>query len=463
VSAREHVETATSQATAALARFAAGFELTALPQQAQRRLAQCLLDFIGVAAGARVHADSTPAFVRAVTAFGAPDGPATVVGERRGFAPRDAALLNGTLAHSLDFDDTNLPSLVHAGAVVIPAALAVAERDGADGTALLAAVAAGYEVACRIGLALGPSAYARGFHPTAVAGLFGAVVAGAHLQGLGEDEIASAFGLAGSMASGSMQYLESGSWNKRLHPGLAAHNALLALELARAGVVGATRALEGPSGVLHSYCEDPRAEALTDALGERWLLAETGIKPYPACRLAHGAIDAAFAARERLRGELPADAALALRISPEAFAIVGGSAANKLAPQNVVDAQFSVYFLTAVALLDGAVSWASYERIGDRDVAAVIARLQVSADEDVASAGAVLALGSRDTELELRVEQPRGEPDEALRWEDVEEKYRALAGAVFDEDRCAQIAAWVKRLPSADPVGELTALLRAPA
>jgi len=93
----------------------------------------------------------------------------------------------------------------------------------------------------------------------------------------------------------------------------------------------------------------------------------------------------------------------------------------------------------------------------------VIARLQVSADDVVASAGAVLALGSRDIELELRVEQPRGEPDEALRWEDVEEKYRALAGAVFDEDRCAQIAAWVKRLPSADPVGALTALLRAPA
>jgi 2-methylcitrate dehydratase PrpD len=463
VSALDRVETAESDATAVLASFVAGFEPAALPEHAERRLAQCLLDFIGVAAGARVHADSTPAFVRGVTASGVPEGPASVIGERRGFAARDAALLNGTLAHSLDFDDTNLPSLVHAGAAVIPAALALAERDDADGAALLGAIAAGYEVACRVGAALGPSAYARGFHPTAVAGVFGAVAAGSQLQGLAEDEVASAFGLAGSMASGSMQYLESGSWNKRLHPGLAAHNALLAIALARAGVVGATRALEGRSGVLHSYCEAPRPEALTEALGERWLLAETGIKPYPACRLAHGAIDAAFALRERLRGELPPDAALSLRISPEAFTIVGGTDANKLAPQNVVDAQFSAYFQTAVALLDGAVSWDSYERIGDPDVAAVIARLQVDVDEDVASAGAILALRSRDSELEVRVERPRGEPDAALVWADVEPKYDALARGVFGEEICAEIAAWVKRLPSADSVRSLTRLLRTPA
>ena len=391
MSALDALEARDAHATVALARFVSHFELGHLPERAVRRLAQCLLDFIAVAAGARVHADSTPAFVRGVVAASAADGTATVIGEARGFGCRDAALLNGTLAHSLDFDDPHLPSLVHPGAAVIPAALALAERAGADGAALLSAIAAGYEVACRIGLALGPGAYARGFHPTSVAGVFGAVAAGAHMQSLTEDEVGSAFGIAGSMACGSMQYLESGSWNKRVHPGLAAHNALLALELARAGVVGAVQPLEGRSGVLHGYTDDPRPLALTDGLGERWLLAETGIKPYPACRLAHGAIDAAFAARARLDSDLPGDAAISLRISPEAYAIVAGEQANKRSPQNVVDAQFSVYFQTAVALLDGAVSWASYARIGDADVARVIERIDVSADEGVASAGAVLA------------------------------------------------------------------------
>ena len=262
------------------------------------------------------------------------------------------------------------------------------------------------------------------------------------------------------MACGSMQYLESGSWNKRIHPGLAAHNALLALELARAGVVGAVRPLEGRSGVLHAYTDDPHPRALTDALGERWLLAETGIKPYPACRLAHGAIDAAFAVRARLGGEVPADAAIALRISPEAYAIVGGEDANKRSPQNIVDAQFSVYFQTAVALLDGAVSWASYARIGEGDVDRVIAHIDVSADEAVASAGAVLAWRSREADVEIRIEKPVGEPDGALAWDDVERKYRALARELFDDGRCEEIAAWVKRQPGPDPVRELTDMLR---
>src|SRR6202008_715953 len=122
----------------------------------------------------------------------------------------------------------------------------------------------------RTGPALVPAPVPLAFPPPAVAGVFGAVAAGARLQGLSEDEVGSAFGLAGSMACGSMQYLESGSWNKRVHPGLAAHNALLALELSRAGVVGAVNPLEGRSGVLHSYTDDPRPRALTDALGERW-------------------------------------------------------------------------------------------------------------------------------------------------------------------------------------------------
>jgi 2-methylcitrate dehydratase PrpD len=454
------VGTRDSEATAALARFIARFDPGALPARAERRLAQCLLDFVAVAAGARIHADSTPAFMRGVSAGAAPDGPATVIGERRGFSYRDAALLNGTLAHSLDFDDTNLPSLTHPGAAVIPAALALAEREEADGAALLAALAAGYEIACRVGLALGPRAYDRGFHPTAVAGVFGGVAAGARLFGLAEDEISSAFGLAGSMACGSMQYLASGSHNKRLHPGLAAQSALLALDLARAGVVGASCALEGRAGVLHSYSEAPRTDALTDRLGEHWLLCETGIKPYPACRLAHGAIDAAFALRARLGGELPADAALSLCISPEADTIVGGTEPNKLAPQTIVDGQFSVYFLTAVALLDGTVSWASYERIGDADVAAVIERIELSADRDVPSAGALLECRAGAGEFEVRVRQPVGEPDSALAWEDVEQKYRMLASDVFDQARRERICQWVRALPSPDPVRVFTAMLR---
>lgn len=453
---------AETEATAELARFVAGLRLSALPASGTRRLCQCLLDFVGVAAGGRVHADSTRALLAGVVSLSSRNGTATVIGERRGFPARDAALLNGALAHSLDFDDTYLPALLHPGAAVIPAALALAELDDADGEALITAIAAGYEVCCRVGLALGgEAAYARGFHPTAIAGIFGAVAAAAHLRRCSEDEIASAFGLAGSMASGSMQYLETGSWNKRLHPGLAASNGLLALELSRAGVRGAARALEGRAGVLHGYSETPQPNALADGLGEHWRFGETGIKPYPACRLAHGAVDAALALRARLGGEVPAGARLTLRISPAAYTIVGGEGANKLVPQNDVDAQFSAYFQTAVALLDGKINWSSYERVGDAEVEELASRIELIADERVAPAGAVLACSSREGDLEEWVQQPVGEPDAALAWEDVESKFRALAGELLQADACEEIVAWIKGLPHARRVRELTRPLRA--
>jgi 2-methylcitrate dehydratase PrpD len=344
---------------------------------------------------------------------------------------------------------------------VIPAALAAAEQLDARGDELLAAVAAGYEVCCRVGLALGQGAYARGFHPTAVAGVFGAGAAVARVRRLGAEQTAAAFGLAGSMASGSMQYLDSGSWNKRLHPGLAAHNGLLAVDLAAAGVIGARDALEGRLGFLHGYSKGADATALGDGLGERWLLAETGIKPYPACRLAHGAVDAALAVRERIDGAATPDANLELRISPGADTIVGGDAANKRLPQNTVDGQFSVYFQTAVALLDGEVTWSSYQRLHDSDVVALMERIELTVDPGVPIAGAVLRCGSGDTAVEVRIEQPLGEPELQLPWENVEAKYRALAAPLLSPTAVAAVAAWARALPDSGPVRALTALLRA--
>ncbi len=449
-------DTQRQQPTGEMARFVSGVEADALPPVVPLRLAQCLLDFLGVAVAGRVHAESTPAFLEGMIEAESPDGPATVIGETRGYPARDAALLNGAFAHSLDFDDTNLPGLIHPGAVVIPAALATAERVDGDGERLIAAIAAGYEVCCRIGIALGEGAYRRGFHPTAVAGVFGAVAAVARIRDLPAETVESAFGLAGSMACGSMQYLETGSWNKRLHPGLAAHNGLLAVDLARSGVVGAAHALEGGLGFLHGYTDTPEPGALTDGLGERWVLAETGIKPYPACRLAHGAVDAAIELRRRLGGAVPTEAPLSLRISPAASLIVGGDAPNKRSPQNTVDGQFSVYFQTAVALLDGAVSWSSYERLGDPDVRSLIDRIELAVDGRVETAGAVL----RCEEIEVRVDRPAGEPDGEPSWEGVEAKYHGLAADLYDERTSVEIAAWAKRLPSEEPVRDLGRLLR---
>src|SRR5690606_18361350 len=164
------------------------------------------------------------------------DGPgeATVFGFNRRYTPATAALFNGMLGHSLDFDDTHSDSSTHPSAPVVPAALAAAEMTGASGRDTLTAIVAGYEVMIRIGKALDPTAhYARGFHPTATAGVFGAAAAAGRIFGLDAQQVASAFGVAASQAAGSLQFLVNGAWNKRFQVGAAAMNGLIAASLAR--------------------------------------------------------------------------------------------------------------------------------------------------------------------------------------------------------------------------------------
>jgi 2-methylcitrate dehydratase PrpD len=409
--------------TAALAAFAVSTTSRDLPLQTRTRLQQCLLDTAGVTvAGARL-ADSSEAIIAAITKS-AGIGTTAVLGTALRLPPGDAALLNGTFAHSLDFDDTHIASGLHPGAAVVSAAFAA--LGDADGEDLTAALAVGYEVSCRVGAALGHGCYRRGFHPTAIAGIFGAVTAAARLQHLTADEMVSAYGLAGSMAAGSMQYLSNGGHNKRLHPGLAARNALLACDIAASGVLGAASAFEGALGVLHSYTEEPSADALSEGLGATWLMDGTGIKPYPSCRLTHGAIDAALAIRTDTDLANP----IRLAISPGANMIVGGDDPRKREPRNSVDGQFSVIFQAAAALLDGRLDWSSYGRLADPDVRDLLQRIELSVDGTLPEAGAVLTIGSAT----VRVEDPSGEPGSDLSWDLVEAKFHGLTAPFLDAE-----------------------------
>lgn len=447
--------------TVRLARFATTTEVTDLPTDVVTRLTQCLLDFIGVTVCAGVQAESSQAIRDGVLILSGAEGPATVIGEKRGYPLEYAVLLNGAFAHSMDFDDTNITSALHPGAPVIPVVIAIGEREDSSGAEVLAALAVGYEVCCRVGAALGQSAYDRGFHPTAIAGIFGAVAAGARLLHFTEDQLVSAFGLAGSMAAGSMQYMENGSWNKRLHPGLAAHNALLAIAFTSAGVRGADEALEGRRGVLAAYGDNPQPQWLIDHLGEQWVLLDTGIKPYPACRLGHGAIDAALNLRDQLGGTIPPDATFTLHISPTAYKLVGTDEPSKTKPGNTVDGQFSAYFHTAIALLDGVFTWSSYQRLGDTDVQALIRRIQIRPDEKISTAGAFLTgqLVNGRT-YDVQVDEPTGEPGSGLPWKVLEDKYVGLARPVFGDEGCREIAQQVRALPDLKSIRALMGLLR---
>ena len=215
-----------------------------------------------------------------------------------GLHPQGAALINGTLIHSLDFDDTHARSSLHTSAPIVPAALAAAEMAGAAGQDVVPAIIAGYEIQTRLSMALGPTDhYNRGFHPTATCGVFGAAAAAGKVFGLDADGMALAFGVALSQSAGTMQFLVDGAWTKRFHVGHAAMCGLMAATLADEGFRGAADPFEGKAGFFHAYAPDPDPEKAIEGLGEVWETMETAVKPYPSCRYSHAAIDALIGLR----------------------------------------------------------------------------------------------------------------------------------------------------------------------
>ena len=274
-----------------LSEFAARhLALDACRPRSSQRTRFLLLDLVGNIVRARHDAESTPSFLGMVRATGMAIGTCGVFGDDHRYGPAGAAFLNGALAHSLDFDDTHAAASLHPGAPVIPAALAAGEMVGASGADVLAAIVAGYEITCRVALALPAQAhYDRGFHPTATCGAFGAAAAAARVFGLGADGIESALGTVLSQCAGSLEFLVNGAWTKRSQVGWAATNGLVAATLVREGFKGAAQALEGPHGFMRAYAPNPTPERALQNLGTEFELMQTAVKPYPSCRYGHAA------------------------------------------------------------------------------------------------------------------------------------------------------------------------------
>src|SRR5262249_28625643 len=250
---------------------------------------------------------------------------------------------------------------VRLGAAVFPAALAAAQLAGASGQALLRAAVGGYEVAARLAMALQPAEhYARGFHPTGTCGAFGAAAASGMLFGLDADGLCRALGIAGSQASGSMEFLADGAWTKRLHPGWSASAGLHAAALAAGGFRAPATILEGRFGFLHAYS----GAALTASLAPSgaFEIMRTGVKPHACCRYLQAPIDAALALRAAHGIEPESVERVDVGLVAAAFPIVCEPALQKRRPRSVVDEQFSLPFGIAVALARGAASPTEFVR-----------------------------------------------------------------------------------------------------
>jgi 2-methylcitrate dehydratase PrpD len=280
-----------------LAEFAAGLRPEHISAPVAAAAKRHLLDVLGVALASSPMPFARMALQTAAALGGQGDG--SVIGFADRLPPVWSALVNGALAHGIDFDDTHEESVVHVSCSVAPAALAAAEMSGASGARFLTALVLGMETAVRLGLAAPGRFHDRGFHPTGVCGAFATTLVAGTLAGLPAAALADALGLSGSMASGLMEFLTDGTWSKRIHSGWAAHSGLVAARLASTGFRGPRAVLDGRFGFYRSHLGDEgwNAERVTADLGRRWHMMEIAIKPYPACHMTHAFIDCAASLR----------------------------------------------------------------------------------------------------------------------------------------------------------------------
>ena len=447
-----------------LADFTASLTFDALPPDVVASVRLRILDILGIALAASTR-DSAPSIFGMLEGWGA-SGDCTVIGAKRMASPPLAVLANGSLAHSLDFDDTHAASITHASAVVVPVALALGEAGGLDGRAVVTAAAAGYEAITRIGAAASGAFHARGFHATSVCGPFAAALVAGRLAGLGADRLTAALGIAGSFASGVMEYLEDGSWVKRVHAGWAGQGGVVAAALAGGDFTGPATILEGRFGLYRTLLgREPATEAF-DGLGTRWETPGIGFKPYPCCHLNHAYLDCVLELRQA-HGLDPASVdAVECLVPAGQVPIVCEPRAAKIRPRTAYDAQFSLPYSVARALIDGQVDLTTYaaERLDDPVALGLAARVTHTVDPDSTFPRAFpgwVRVRLRDGRcLEARTPDGRGGVARPLTREAIVEKFRANATLALAPARVAELERRILQLDELSDVRVLTTLCR---
>lgn len=347
-----------------------------------------------------------------------------------------AALINGGLSHIVEMDDLDRGSVVHPGTVVIPAALAAAESIGATGRRFVFGVIAGYEVAIRVGEAVGRSHY-RMWQNTATCGAFGAAAGAAVVLGLTSEQITWALGNAGSIASGLWQFNHDGAMTKHLHAGRAAANGLLSAYLSARGFTGARDILEGPQGFFAAMSSDANPVKVVDGLergfgpdGVPWKIGGVSIKPHASCRHTHPAVDAALSLRNSV--DVSVDSIRRVRVETYGTALQVTDAPN---PTNAYQAKFSLQYCTAHALLHGRVSLHDFSssHLDDETIRRLIDRVDISIDPEFDAiypqvwSARVIVDYTDGSSRQVVVDAPKGDPENPVTWNEVVVKTRNLA------------------------------------
>jgi 2-methylcitrate dehydratase PrpD len=413
-----------------------------------------LIDVAGLCVAAR-NTD----YVRAALDAWEGAGKCSALGHARALDSAGAAFVNGTAAHGEDFDDTFEGGPIHAGAVIVPAVLAICERERVRGENALRAIAVGVELTCRASLVTPKMIHKAGFHPTAVLGAMGAAAAAATALNLKRAELVSALGIAGSMAAGIIEYLAEGTWTKRMHPGWAAQSGIRAADLARRGFVGPRTVFEGEHGLFHGFARSTSGawDKLLDGFGKRWVTDTVAFKLYPCGTMTHPYIDCARRLSQRIN--LQDIEEIVCEAAEGTLHRLWEPLAAKQRPPNAYAGKFSTPYCIAAGFVLGNAGLDAFteERVVDPRLRAVAAKVRYEVDphnpypnEYTGHVRVKLKNGSM---VEERQPHIRGGKHEPLSRADVEDKFRGnCAYGGWSAAQASAFLAWAKGAFGAAPV-----------
>lgn len=450
----------------AIGEFSAGLTYDSLPRDVVQHVKFHVMNVIGLcAAASRLEAGKIAAEV--VRQWEGRKEASVIASGYSAPAP-NAALANGAMAHVLDYDDTHNESFVHVGPPVLPACLAMGERQGVDGRTLITSIAAGMETAIRVGIAA-PGRLARiGFHPTSVYGVFGAHVASSKILGLDTNQIVQGLGICGSLSSGILEFFSDGSWIKQFHPGWAAHGGVVASLMAERGMTGPRTVFEGRFGLYKTHLggEAYSSERAVEDLGREWEIPRIAYKPYPCGVVLHPFLYCA--------SKLKRDHEIDSQDIAEVMCVVPGGmvplvcepAETKILPRSVYDSRFSLYFSVAAMLVDGVVDVRTFtdEKIKNRSILQLAKLVKYCVDPDIdyprRIPGRVSIKTKSGATHEFSVETNPGGPELPMTKEEHIAKFKSNASVAIEEKTVQRILDRVNDLENAGNVQELMALCR---
>lgn len=437
--------------TEKLAQYVVDSSFKTFPQPVVHQAKRCFLDLIGVALGG-ANQPLSQILLQMVKDFdGKPQ--ATIWGHGFKTNVMNAALVNGAMAHALDFDDTHTASLGHPSAPLIPAVLTVAEWKRLSGKDALEAFVLGFEVETRIGVGMGLKHYERGWHATSTFGRFGAAVAAGKLLGLNLEQMKHAIGLAGTQAAGVR--LVFGTMTKPFHPGKCAFDGVLAAILAQRGFTCAPNIIEGRKGYFEVLGDNSKLEPMVKNLGKKYEVLNDTFKPYAACLLTHPTIDAVIELRNKyhLRPEDVAE----INCEVARFCL---DSAGQVEPPTGLAGKFSVYFCAAVALAEGAAGEEMFtdQRVLDPQMVALRKKVKAKIVPEFKDTEARVTISTKEgKKYTAYVTIPKGDPRNPPSDQELEDKFRSLAAFVLPK---AKINRLIKTIWSLEELKDIRKLIK---